>query len=85
MSRGTCMPNTVLGSFQSLALNLHKVRCSPHFTDREIEAQRDDSSCPKPYSKQVVEWGFEPFAHPRAPEYLLFTTSPHPTPLYITK
>lgn len=58
-SRGTCMPDTVLGSLQSLALNLRKVRCSPHFTDRGIEAQRSDSSCPKPYSKRVVELGFE--------------------------
>lgn len=59
MSRGICMPDTVLGSLQSLALNLRKVRCSPHFTDREIEAQRDDSNCPKPYSKQVVELSFD--------------------------
>lgn len=59
MSRGICMPDTVLGSLQSLALNLRKVRCSPHFTDMEIEAQRDDSNCPKPCSKQVVELSFD--------------------------
>ena len=61
MSRGICMPDTMLGSLQSLALNLRKVRCSPHFTDREIEAQRDDSSCTaNKWWSWALNWALRP-------------------------
>lgn len=51
---------SVLGSLQIFShLPLQGGHYSPHFTDKEIEAQRGDLSCPRSYCKQMAELGFE--------------------------